>query len=363
MNEMLTKFLLIFFAGCITVGITNLIESCENCSKRKQLTETEFSEEELRNIRIQLIKQQILKMLKMSRPPKVNISVVPKIIIEDLILSNPDKNISNNDRSTDDQYENIQNIIVLPENTSIHRCHQKTPLSACFSFNFEQAKISKESIISAYLWTFRNKQEPNNITYNIYNTDIDFAEKRNKKVLKYYVKEIKPGWYKSDITDILLYCSNNRQIFKIDCDKCNNIPISIDPDKRPFLVISIEEKRTKRMKRNIDCISGSITCCREKLYVSFREINWDNWIMQPSGYMANYCRGNCLMDAGLMRYHHTTVKRDYLLKMKQRRINTNLSMCCSPSKLSSISMVYLNEKGLIIHENMPNMIVDACDCM
>ncbi|CAG2174212.1 unnamed protein product, partial [Oppiella nova] len=37
-----------------------------------------------------------------------------------------------------------------------------------------------------------------------------------------------------------------------------------------------------RSRRSIDCTANSSSCCRE---------SWDNWILQPIGYNANYCRG------------------------------------------------------------------------
>lgn len=34
-------------------------------------------------------------------------------------------------------------------------------------------------------------------------------------------------------------------------------------------------------------------CCRESLFVSFKDVGWDDWIVAPSGFHAFYCRGSC----------------------------------------------------------------------
>lgn len=49
----------------------------------------------------------------------------------------------------------------------------------------------------------------------------------------------------------------------------------------------------KRQRRSLDCSAGITDCCREKLYISFEEIGWNDWIIHPPGYDAYFCRGTC----------------------------------------------------------------------
>lgn len=51
--------------------------------------------------------------------------------------------------------------------------------------------------------------------------------------------------------------------------------------------------QNQRSKRSVDCDAGgnSSSCCRESFYVNFTHIGWDNWIIQPAGYYANFCKG------------------------------------------------------------------------
>ena len=40
-------------------------------------------------------------------------------------------------------------------------------------------------------------------------------------------------------------------------------------------------------------------CCRDELYINFKDIGWSDWILHPSGYHAYFCRGSCSSAASL----------------------------------------------------------------
>lgn len=43
-----------------------------------------------------------------------------------------------------------------------------------------------------------------------------------------------------------------------------------------------------------DCAAGGYNeCCLEEAYVSFEELGWDGWVLDPPGFKANFCAGNC----------------------------------------------------------------------
>lgn len=52
---------------------------------------------------------------------------------------------------------------------------------------------------------------------------------------------------------------------------------------------------TPRKKRSTSPICGAqvTECCRESLYISFKDLGWDDWIVAPEGFHAFYCRGSC----------------------------------------------------------------------
>lgn len=69
------------------------------------------------------------------------------------------------------------------------------------------------------------------------------------------------------------------------------------------------ENFQKRRIRYLECSSGVSECCRERLFVSFADLGWDDWIVQPRGYHAHFCRGSCSSVAAvtLSGSHHQSV--------------------------------------------------------
>ena len=52
-------------------------------------------------------------------------------------------------------------------------------------------------------------------------------------------------------------------------------------------------KRRKKRSTTPTCGASVSECCRERLFISFQDIGWDDWILSPSGFDAFYCRGSC----------------------------------------------------------------------
>lgn len=127
----------------------------------------------------------------------------------------------------------------------------------------------------------------------------------------YHVLIIPEGWLKIDVTYVirnwLEYQDSPTHAINVACKTCgmdsNNSPISFKNTLKPFLVIYTHSQARRaahrRQKRSNDCGTGIRECCREKLYVSFAEIGWDDWILQPSGYNAYFCKGSCTTAASL----------------------------------------------------------------
>lgn len=61
-----------------------------------------------------------------------------------------------------------------------------------------------------------------------------------------------------------------------------------------YLRVEYDDIQLNRKKRSVDCdaAGNSSSCCRESFYVNFTTIGWDNWILQPPGYHASFCKGN-----------------------------------------------------------------------
>lgn len=144
-------------------------------------------------------------------------------------------------------------------------------------------------------------------------------------------------------------------------------PADVDPH-RPFLVVFTDPSAAaaaaaaRRVRRRaVDC-SGAAPrqCCKEKFYVDFRELGWDDWIIAPHGYYANYCRGDCSGPRTPDRFqsYHSHVMEEY---RKMDRLS-GLQPCCAPLKFSSMSLIYFEENQKIVKRDLPKMVVEECGC-
>ncbi|XP_031629520.1 protein PF14_0175 isoform X2 [Contarinia nasturtii] len=202
------------------------------------------------------------------------------------------------------------------------------------------------------------------------------------------------GWQKLDVTSTVrqwyAYGGKTRLRFLVDCSGCmDRIKIHLfDGNKqiktakprpkpnllqneklngssdpvRPFLVIYTDPNVIKRVRRHTPDCSVAVRgqCCKQKFYVSFAELGWEDWIIAPHGYYANYCQGNCngLRTPDNFRSYHSHVIEEY---RKMNRL-TGLQPCCTPLKFSSMSLIYYEENQKIIKRDLPKMVVDECGC-
>lgn len=109
---------------------------------------------------------------------------------------------------------------------------------------------------------------------------------------------------------------------------------------------------------------GEDRCCRRSLWISFREIGWDNWIMAPDGYRAYYCEGSC--PAGHLPAHNYAAIRQLLLLAGLggsggRGAPPIPVPTCSATRLSPLPIAhYLNGRRVV--SIFDNMVVDECRC-
>lgn len=113
--------------------------------------------------------------------------------------------------------------------------------------------------------------------------------------------------------------------------------------------------RSRRMA-GLECDEDSMEqrCCRYQLEVDFESFGWD-WVIAPKRYQAYYCSGDCPF-IFMVKYLHTHVSQQAPVR------KGSSGPCCSPSKMSPISMLYFDETYSIVLGTLPSMIVDKCGC-
>ena len=136
---------------------------------------------------------------------------------------------------------------------------------------------------------------------------------------------------------------------------------------RPFLMVVLrpgEDHPHRRSKRGLECDGKIRVCCKKQFYVNFKDIGWNDWIIAPPGYHANYCEGDCPSHVasitGSSLSFHSTVINHY--RIRGYSPFTNIKSCCVPTRLRAMSMLYYNEEQKVIKKDIQNMIVEECGC-
>uniref|UniRef100_H3BDL5 Bone morphogenetic protein 7 n=2 Tax=Latimeria chalumnae TaxID=7897 RepID=H3BDL5_LATCH len=101
-------------------------------------------------------------------------------------------------------------------------------------------------------------------------------------------------------------------------------------------------------------------CKKHELYVSFRDLGWQDWIIAPEGYAAYYCEGECAFP--LNGYMNAT--NHAIVQTLVHLINpeTVPKPCCAPTQLNAISVLYFDDSSNVILKKYRNMVVRACGC-
>ncbi|KAG8174733.1 hypothetical protein JTE90_012178 [Oedothorax gibbosus] len=179
------------------------------------------------------------------------------------------------------------------------------------------------------------------------------------------------GWIRFDASILLAKLSpelsSNVLDIEVFSSDSTRVPIEIGIDRNPLLVVlskSSERTKGRRSKRAAvtDCSDDTTTCCRKSQYLSFHDIGWDDWIVQPEGYYANICKGKCT-NIVYANTHHAQVMINLISRSSV--INNNdiqSSIHCTPKAYKPLSIIYTDDKGLKVISNLPDMSVTECAC-
>ena len=253
-----------------------------------------------------------------------------------------------------------------------------------FHFKLEQNSLPS-SVPSALLWLHMRKGKNKELEGRYLHIEAlgrrtvrGNTEVQDIKVVRSQVKKEKKsgsGWIVVDVKDIVQHWfskaapahfnDTHKPIYGLDiscrdCETKTSHLISSRGPLRPFLVIDLDKpKALSRKKRQpLDCVGNQPQqeCCRRMLYVNFKKIGWD-WIIFPEGFHANFCDGTC---AGIVDpfYSYPYLLQEVSRANKQERV----SICCTPTKMSAISVLHFNNDERVMKIDVPDMRVDACGC-
>ncbi|XP_078057335.1 inhibin beta B chain-like [Mustelus asterias] len=331
------------------------------------------------------MKSYILKQMHMKARPeapnetlrKSQVSILRKFHIDNLMeVSSLDtggnmQKFAHNQGVKDKSYE----IITFAH--SVHTNLSKVRLN--FLLSNEPAQNTLAFIQQANLWLYLKVSPPNSY------------RRRQKVTLKVLLKGQgdanhtlisnnqlivkRSSWHAFPVTYAIQGFSgreHKRLHFDLECSGCTDpsgASMLLDiysKAQQAFLVsqIRLSKKIPHIQKRGIECVEKLNYCCRKTFFVNFRDIGWDDWIIMPHGYNANYCLGNCAPHvAGAPDFAaslHSIVTN--LHKLNGFHSEFPVSSCCIPIKRNTLSMLYFDEDGQIIKEDIPDMIIEECGC-
>uniref|UniRef100_A0A3B3T6D0 Bone morphogenetic protein 5 n=1 Tax=Paramormyrops kingsleyae TaxID=1676925 RepID=A0A3B3T6D0_9TELE len=118
-----------------------------------------------------------------------------------------------------------------------------------------------------------------------------------------------------------------------------------------LVVETMDDQNTSEQKQ---------ACKKHELYVSFRDLGWQDWIIAPEGYAAFYCDGECSfpLNAHMNATNHAIVQTLVHLMFPDNVPKP----CCAPTKLNAISVLYFDDSSNVILKKYRNMVVRSCGC-
>ncbi|CAH0562007.1 unnamed protein product [Brassicogethes aeneus] len=355
------------------------MEESENSVMEDPTVPYTVSEQEFTALRIEYIKNQILKKLRLKEKPTTTIENLPLPLRENYsLLPETDENFF----SPDEFYAKTTQAIVFPYEDEAKCSRKERVPSACLPFQMPN-DIHTSDVSSAQLWFHKEEDilDEHNQTFVVSEVAHWDTGKSFQKTKPIAIQEtnLKEGWLKVDVTYVvknwLEYQDSPLHAINVACKTCgmnkNQSPISFTSNLKPFLVIYTHSRGRKsihrRPKRSITCDPGVNECCKESLYVSFAEIGWSDWIIQPKGYNAYFCKGSCISPAATALSasgHHSVLRKI----MNTPRSNNNpqerpeITFCCAATQFLELKLVYIVNKTVSV-KSLPNMIVDSCGCM
>ncbi|NXI86473.1 DERR protein, partial [Rhipidura dahli] len=119
-------------------------------------------------------------------------------------------------------------------------------------------------------------------------------------------------------------------------------------------------RRRRRRSPPSPPVTPSALCKPRRLYISFSDVGWENWIIAPQGYLANYCRGECPfpLAAELNSTNHAVLQT----MVHSLDPQGTPQPCCVPVRLSPISILYYDNSDNVVLRHYQDMVVDECGC-
>ncbi|XP_012862357.1 growth/differentiation factor 6 [Echinops telfairi] len=105
---------------------------------------------------------------------------------------------------------------------------------------------------------------------------------------------------------------------------------------------------------------SKLRCGKKALHVNFKELGWDDWIIAPLEYEAYHCEGMC--EFPLRSHLEPTNHAIIQTLMNSLAPGATPPSCCVPTKLTPISILYIDSGNNVVYKQYEDMVVESCGC-
>nr|CAB3225926.1 TGFbeta-NA1 transforming growth factor beta superfamily signaling ligand precursor [Phallusia mammillata] len=148
-----------------------------------------------------------------------------------------------------------------------------------------------------------------------------------------------------------------------------------DDEFNPFLQRvrrgTSQEKRRRRKDHDVvvtettghfaksDMIKSAV-CQRHSMWVRFDDLGWSDWIIAPRAVQAYRCAGECPypLGASLNSTNHALM----MSLMNSVEPEKSTKPCCVPTKLRSVSLLYIDNAKNVVLRQFEDMVIESCGC-
>ncbi|XP_066539272.1 inhibin subunit beta Aa [Hoplias malabaricus] len=379
---------LLLLAHCCSISAMatsgSLPSDCPSCalSRLRRGGPDAVEEAEAQQDVVEAVKRHILSMLHLRARPNIT-HPVPRAALLNAIRKVHVGRVAQDGSVLIDEEPHSRQEAESAEQTEIITFAEAGEAPGLINFLISKEGDEMSLVEQANVWLFLRLPKGNRTRTNVaIRLLLQLPGSGEKLLAEKAVDTRRSGWHTfpvaSSVQTLLEQGSNSALRLRVSCPLCAEAratPILVNPgagereqSHRPFLMAVVrraeEQGPRRRRKRGLDCDGKVRVCCKRQFYVNFKDIGWNDWIIAPSGYHANYCEGECPSHiasiAGTSLSFHSTVINHY--RMRGYSPFTSIKSCCVPTRLRAMSMLYYNEEQKIVKKDIQNMIVEECGC-
>ncbi|GFR08962.1 TGF_BETA_2 domain-containing protein [Trichonephila clavata] len=241
----------------------------------------------------------------------------------------------------------------------IYSCIDSNRLD-CNRFEFK-LDSNKRSVEKLYIW-FHKRRPSQQLNFSVHFVN-------SNHVYHYYEStsdvELQLDWIRFHLKKSALEYVN--ETLQCTVEVAGSYDLN-DEKKLPMIVVTKRNDPINRNKRDSSSKSDDNCRCHSvDRTISFSEIKWDYWVLQPAVLNIRACTGTCpyVQSSSNISYGNLMYNYDkYKSNFEDNECNKFWVPRCYPDKMASVKIIFIenNTKTPVITD-IPDMVVESCSCM